>query len=118
MDNKLERYRQIITQLLQHYAEMPYSNEGKKKEDELEEQLIIDTQNNHYQILTIGWERSQRVYYPVFHIDTKNDKVWVQEDATDSDLVGQLEESGVDKSDIVLAFHAPYKRPDTGYAVS
>jgi hypothetical protein len=118
MGSKLARYRTIITKLLQHYIEMPYTNEGKKGTDELEEQLIIDTKNDHYQILTIGWEGSKRVYYPVFHIDIKNDKVWIQEDATDSDLVGQLEEQGVAKSDIVLAFHAPYKRPYTGYAVA
>lgn len=118
MDTKLERYRTIITQVLQHYSEIPVTNEGKNKDDELEEQLIIDTKHDHYQILTIGWQGSQRVYYPVFHIDIKNDKVWVQEDATDSDLVGQLEENGIDKSDIVLAFHAPYKRPYTGYAVA
>ena len=56
MDSKLERYRTIITHLLQHYVEIPYTNEGKKTTDELEEQLIIDTKNDHYQILTIGWE--------------------------------------------------------------
>jgi XisI protein len=55
----------------------------------------------------------QRVYYPIFHIDIK-----VQKDASDSDLVGKLEEQGVDKADIVLAFHAPFKRPFTGYAVA
>lgn len=118
MEDKLNRYRTIITQLLQSYADMPSSYEEKNKDTELEEQLLIDTKNDHYQILTIGWEGAQRVYYPIFHIDIKNGKLWIQEDATDSDLVGQLEEQGVDKSDIVLAFHAPYKRPYTGYAVA
>ena len=118
MDTKLERYRKIITQLLQNYADTPASYEDLNKEDELEEQLLIDTKNDHYQILAIGWEGSVRVYYPIFHIDIKNDKVWVQEDATDSDLVGKMEELGIEKSDIVLAFHAPYKRPYTGYAVA
>jgi XisI protein len=118
MDNKLARYRTIITQILQSYAKIPYSNPNINPQDELEEQLILDTQNDHYQILAIGWEGAQRVYYPVFHIDIKNDKVWIQEDATDSDLVGQLEEQGVEKSDIVLAFQAPYNRPYTGYAVA
>ena len=43
---------------------------------------------------------------------------WVQEDASDSDLVGKLEEQGIDKADIVLAFQVPYNRPFTGYAVA
>jgi hypothetical protein len=118
MDTKLDRYRSIIVNILKHYAEMPYTKPNTNPQDELEEQLIIDTQNDHYQILNIGWEGTQRVYYPIFHIDIKNNKVWVQEDASDSDLVGKLEEQGVDKADIVLAFHAPFKRPFTGYAVA
>ncbi len=118
MDNKLDRYRNIIIQTLQHYAEMPYTRPNINPQDELEKQLIIDTKNDHYQILNIGWEGSQRVYYPIFHIDIKNGKVWVQEDASDSDLVGKLEEQGIEKSDIVLAFQAPYNRPYTGYAVA
>lgn len=116
MDNKLNKYRSIIVNILQHYAAMPYTNPNPQ--NELEEQLIIDTKNDHYQILNIGWVGTQRVYYPIFHIDIKNGKVWVQEDASDSDLVGKLEEQGIDKSDIVLAFQAPYNRPFTGYAVA
>jgi hypothetical protein len=30
----------------------------------------------------------------------------------------ELEQNGIPKEDIVLAFHAPYKRPYTGYAVA
>ena len=52
------------------------------------------------------------------HFDIINGKLWIQEDATDFDLVGELEEHNIPKEDIVLAFHAPYKRPFTGYAVA
>lgn len=110
----LNHYRQIIMDILKEYAGVtPVNTPGS----ELEEQLIFDKERGHYQILTIGWEGSNRIYYPVFHIDIKEGKVWVQEDATDYDLVGRMEERGIPKSDIVLAFHAPYKRPFTGYAV-
>ena len=115
MDNPVTAYREIITDLLSSYANTPSSGGNK---DEIEEQLILDTQRDHYQILTIGWENGRRVYYPVFHLDIRDGKIWVQEDATDFDLVGELERRGVAKSDIVLAFQAPYKRPFTGYAVA
>lgn len=115
MDNSVTTYRNIIINLLESYVNMP---SGSPINNELEEQLILDTQRDHYQILTIGWENGRRVYYPVFHIDIRNGKIWVQEDATDFDLVGELERRGVDKSDIVLAFQAPFKRPFTGYAVA
>lgn len=115
MDNSIIRYRNIIVELLKSYAETP-SNSAVQHE--LEEQLILDTERDHYQILTVGWENGCRVYYPVFHIDIRDGKIWVQEDATDFDIVSKLEERGVDKSDIVLAFQAPYKRPFTGYAIA
>ena len=115
MDNQVTVYRKIIVDLLELYAQTPSIGAVG---DEIEDQLILDTQRDHYQILTIGWENGRRVYYPVFHIDIRDGKIWVQEDATDFDLVGELERRGVAKTDIVLAFQAPYKRPFTGYAVA
>ena len=109
------KYQQIITEILEYYAALP-SMGGQN--GEFEEQLIIDKDHNHFQILAIGWEDSKRIYYPVFHIDIKNAKIWVQEDATDFDFVGELEKRGVPASDIILAFHAPYKRQYTAYAVA
>ena len=115
MDRKIKNYQKIISDTLKRYAALP--SEGST-ESELEEQLILDTERNHFQILAIGWERGKRVYYPVFHIDIKNGKIWIQEDATDFDVVGELERQGVPANDIVLAFHAPFKRPLTGFAVA
>lgn len=115
MDNTIATYRSIIVDLLESYAKMPSAGEAN---GEIEEQLILDTKRDHYQILTIGWENGRRVYYPVFHIDIREEKIWIQEDATDFDIVGELERRGVAKNDIVLAFQAPYKRPFTGYAVA
>jgi XisI protein len=79
-------------------------------------QLIFDEINGHYMLYRTSWK--EEVHFCVFHIDIINDKLWVQEDATDYDLVGVLEENHIPKEDIVLAFHAPYKRPFTGYAVA
>lgn len=115
MDNPIETYRKIIMDLLQTYVQLPSISSSH---EEVEEQLILDTQRDHYQILTIGWENGRRVYYPIFHIDIRNGKIWVQEDATDFNIVGELEQRGVPRQDIVLAFQAPYKRPFTGYAVA
>lgn len=112
--DRMSQYRRIIMDILTEYANStPINTPGA----ELEEQVLFDTERDHYQILTVGWEGGRRVYYPVFHLDIKDGKVWVQEDATDYDVVGTMEKKGIAKSDIVLAFHAPYKRPYTGYAV-
>ena len=114
--DKVALYRQYIIEILTDYAKKTSSI--AQNASEMEEQLLIDTHNDHYQLLTVGWEGIRRVYYPVFHLDIKNQKIWVQEDATDYDIVGALEALNVPKSDIVLAFHSPAKRPLTDYAVT
>ena len=42
----------------------------------------------------------------------------LKEDASDTDLVGELESRGVAKKDIVLAFHKPVNRSLMDFAVA
>ena len=51
------------------------------------------------------------------HVDIKDNKIWIQHDGTEIGIAGELEKLGVPKSDIVLGFHAPYKRKFTDFAV-
>lgn len=46
-----------------------------------------------------------------------NGKLWIQHDGTEDGIANRLVELGVPKSDIVLAFHPPYKRPYTDFAI-
>lgn len=112
--DKLTHYQHIIKAVIKEYA----TSRRMYNEADTEFQLIFDDENGHYQLYRVGWEGLHRVHYCVFHIDLKNDKIWVQEDATDYDIVGEIEAAHIPKSDIVLAFHAPYKRQYTGYAVA
>jgi hypothetical protein len=54
----------------------------------------------------------------VLHFDIKDGKIWLQHNATDTDVGQELIEMGVAKEDIVLGLHPPYKRPYTGYGVA
>jgi hypothetical protein len=82
----------------------------------IERQFIMDDQNGHYQILDLGWENQNPVYDIMVHIDIKQNLIWVQADNTNHNIVEALLEQGVPKNQIVLGFHAPYKRPFTGFA--
>jgi XisI protein len=115
MDNKINHYRHIITTLLKEQSAKPVL---PLPDIEVEDQLLLDTERDHYQLLTVGWENGRRVYYPIYHLDIKNGKVWIQEDASDADLVGELESRGIPESDIILAFHAPHLRELSGFAVA
>ncbi|MEA5566929.1 element excision factor XisI family protein [Anabaena sp. UHCC 0399] len=62
-------------------------------------------------------KRAKKDLWCHFHVDIKNDKIWIQRDGTKIGIANELIAAGVPKEDIVLGFHAPYKRQFTGFAV-
>jgi XisI protein len=112
---KIDNYRQILQEVLTAYA-TPRTSPSQPTD--VETQVLFDTQNDHYQVLRVGWRNRTQVFLVIFHFDIKNEKIWLQQNVTDYDIIGDLEERGIPKSDIVLAFHSPQMRPFTGYAVA
>lgn len=108
--DKLNMYRQHIQQLLEEYRTYTPAY------GEVEVEAVIDSVRDHYQLMTVGWQGQQRVHGCLLHIDIRNGKLWIQHDGTEEGVATRLVEAGVPKEDIVLAFHAPYKRRFTGYA--
>ncbi len=113
MDRKL-KYRKIIKEILREYA----GDEIKQvhKPDDMQIRLIMDTENDHYQVLYAGWQQDKQVFSVIFHFDIINGKIWVQRNISDYDILEDFEQKGVPKSDIVLAFHSPQIRSFTDYA--
>ena len=111
--DKLEHYRQIIKQILDKYVNIVPVNLP-----DVENELICDEKHDRYQLMRIGFENNKQVHYCVFHFDIKNGKIWIQQDATDIPVAQLLLDADVPKEDIVLAFHAPYRRELSGYAVA
>ncbi len=107
-------YPKIIQAVLQRHLGNDLSH------NETEVQLICDMERHHYQVIHLGWteEGQHRVYACIIHIDIKDGKVWIQRDGTEVGVANELVDLGVPKQDIVLGFHAPYKRPYTEFAVS
>ena len=111
---RIEKYRTCIRQLLTHLANQEQNNPN----EEIECQLVFDTEHDHYQLLDVGWEDLKRIYYCFIHIDIKDGKIWIQRNMTEADLAEELIEMGVAREDIILGLHPPYKRPFTGYGVA
>ncbi len=107
----LSQYRAIVQTILGEYSE-------RRSTAEIESQCIFDLQRDHYQIVNVGWENQRRVYGCVLHLDIKNGKIWLQYNGTEIDIAQELVKLGVPKSNIVLGFQPPYRRPLTEYAVS
>ncbi|MFM9267702.1 XisI protein [Tychonema sp. BBK16] len=110
--DKLAQYRQYVQTLITRYAEDDVSD------DEVEVQLICDTERDHYQWMNVGWEHLNRIYRSIIHIDIKDGKIWLQQNLTEQNPAEELVAMGVPREDIVLGLHPPYKRPYTDYGVA
>ncbi len=107
---RLKEYRAAIKSLLERYGQQSAS-------DKVKVQIIIDAERDHYQLVHVGWQNKRRVYGCVLHIDIQNDKIWIQHDGTEIGMANELVAEGIPKENIVLGFHAPYKRQYTEFAI-
>ncbi|MDQ3250353.1 MAG: XisI protein [Chloroflexota bacterium] len=98
--------------MLTHYAQQsPVTGE-------IETQLIFDTEGDHYQLVTMGWQKHRRIYGCVLHIDIKDGKVWIQHNGTERWVAEELAAAGIPPQQIVLGFHSPFTRQFTDFAVN
>jgi hypothetical protein len=109
--DKIQHYRRLIRQLLQDHAQIS-SNKG-----DVETQIIVDSEHDHYQLLYVGWDGDRRIFGPILHFDIKNGKIWIQYNGTEEHIGETLLKLGVPASDIVLGFRSVFKRQFSGYAV-
>ena len=109
---KLVRYREIIRTVLEPIAVRKYSGRAVTNE------AVYDEKNDRYLVMSIGWEgRTRRIHGCLAQLDIIDGKIWIQRDGTEDGIAYDLEELGIPKSDIMLAFHSEKTRPHTGYAV-
>ena len=110
--DKVETYRTYIKQLITEYGQY------KPSYGEIEVELIFDTEHDHYQLVNVGWHDQRRILSCFLHLDIINGKIWIQHNGSEDDIAEELVKMGVPKQDIVIGFHAPYKRQFTEYAVN
>ena len=111
--DKVKKYQKIIEELLGEYA-----NIEPAVSNDIDSELIIDRERNHFLVMNVGWKDKSPVYNTIIHIDIKDGKVWVQQDWTDAVIVDRLMEKGIAQEDIVLGFLPPYKRQYSGFPAS
>ena len=116
MENIIE-LRKIIEKVLTEKAEF-YSRINAQKSDENMVETVFDREKDKYILVNIAWEKYERTYYTVAHLDVINGKIWIQKDATEEGIATDLENLGVPKDKIVLAFHSPTLRKYDEYALA
>ena len=112
MDSKIVKYQNAIIDLLSYYADR------YNQDDNLKHYVIKDKEDNHFQLIMMGFENGIFIHSCIYHFDIIDGKVWLQVNNTDNLIANELMEKGVPRTDIVIGFHEPHLREYTGFAVA
>ena len=111
--DKIKHYQNVLIEVLSTYANLGSPASG------LTRQVIADKENNHFQLVTIGWREGKRFTYIVaFHFDIVDGKVWIQQNNTEAHIADELVERGIASSDIVVGYQPPFARAQFGFATA
>lgn len=111
--DKVKKYQEVIIQFLDHYK---IESGGDRPDATVQRRILIDRENNSFQLLAIGWNNHHYAFGPIFHFDIIDGKIWMQCNNTEWEVVDYLMEHGVDRQDIVLGFVPPHARKFSGFA--
>ncbi len=112
--DKIKKYQDIIIAFLNRYN----AETGGYTHYKMERRILIDKENNSFQLLAIGWRNNRFTFSPIFHFDIINGKIWMQCNNTEREVVDELMAAGVERNDIVLGFVSPTARHFSGFAVA
>jgi hypothetical protein len=79
-------------------------------------QPIIDKQERNFLLLSFGWQKEHYNYFLAFHLEIREEKVWIHRNNTEWQIASELVEKGIAKQDIVLGFLPSNLRETTQYA--
>ncbi|MCB1160037.1 MAG: XisI protein [Leptospiraceae bacterium] len=89
----------ILIELLRYYGRTPAINSPDVKPS-----VIVDRESRNYMLIDIGWEKETRVHDCNIHFEIVENKIWIQCNNTDLDLVQELKMRGIEEKSIVPAF--------------
>lgn len=113
--DKIKQYQDILISFLRHYLKESGSDLPNSP---IKHRILIDKDNNSFQVLSSGWNNRRYVFGPLFHFDIIDGKIWMQCNNTEWEVVDYLMEHGVERSDIVLGFIPPEVRQFSGFAAA
>lgn len=111
--DKVTEYQNIIISFLKEQAEPT-----KGMNPDIRREVIVDRDSNNFQLLHMGWKEDYYQFFVAFHFSIINEKIWLQWNRTEHEVVDYLMENGVPRQDIVLGLKPPYVRKHTGFAAA
>lgn len=113
--DKIKHFQDVIIWFLNKYNE---ETGGNSHNPQIERRILIDKEHNSFQLLAVGWSGKHYVFGPIFHFDIINEKIWIQCNNTEWEIVDDLMSQGIEKQEIVLGLVPPEARHFLGFAVA
>ena len=110
--DRVEERKQLIKRILQEVYE--YFSEVK----DVRIEFVCDDTLGHYAIIQVGRLQGRRIHCTVAHVDVTENRVYVECNRTDIDVVEMIQKAGVPDSEIVLGWHPPHLREYTEFALA
>ncbi len=96
--DSLDEVRSVIESILIEYTKIPYAY------GDIQTEAVFDRIRDRYVLMNVGWDDGKRVHGSLVHIDIVDGKLWIQRDGLEHGVATELEEAGIPKTRIVLAF--------------
>lgn len=93
-------YKTIVRKSIEAYARLIETAQPKTT---LAITPILDDTNGQYVLLEHGWRQNRYVRNLPLHIAVKENKIWIEEDLTETGIATYFLANGVPKDDIVFA---------------
>ncbi|NJL62583.1 MAG: XisI protein [Methylacidiphilales bacterium] len=96
--DKLNRYRQIIKEVITQYSKF------KPSHGDIRLDTIFDESQDRYGLMQIGWDRGKRIKGNLIYLTLSATKVTIEYDGMESGITQDLIDRGIAEEDIILAF--------------
>jgi hypothetical protein len=96
--DKLNRYRQIVKEVVIQYSKLRPSH-GDIRLD-----TIFDESQDRYALMQVGWDRGKRIRGNLIYVTLAGEKVIIEYDGMESGITQDLIDKGIPEEDIILAF--------------
>ena len=98
-------YQTIVKDLFDELAEV-IRNQSSPRPDVAETICVMDHHAGNYLVVRYGWRDGRRVRGVSLFLRVQDERVFVEEDMTDWDVVERLVERGVAPENIILAWQS------------
>ncbi|MEM1124050.1 MAG: element excision factor XisI family protein [Bacteroidota bacterium] len=112
----IKKNQKILSEYIQDLAQRYNQALGNK----MIYQGVIDTKNNHFQLVKLGWIDDQFIYSVLLHLDINSEtgNIWIQQNNTEILLENDLKKFDISKKQLVLGFRPESMRKYSEFAVA